>query len=348
MTSNRKIKPSAEPLPAGYPEFLESLKARIRQTQVHAFLSVNRELMLLYWLIGKEILQCQEQQGWGAKMIDRLAKDLKRDFPEINGFSPRNHKYMRAFAEAWSDEQIVQQVVAQFPWGHNCVMLEKVKTREERIWHIQQTIQHGWSRNILVHQIETQLYHRQGKAITNFKHTLPVPQSDLARSLLKDPYMFDFLSLGAEAQERDLERALIERLRDFLLELGKGFAFVGSQYHLEVGGEDFYLDMLFYQLRLRCYLMIDLKIDQFQPEYAGKINFYLSAVDDLLYLPEDRPSIGLILCKNQNHLIAEYALHNLSKSMGVATYCLTKAMPEELQKNLPSIDELKKELGYGR
>ncbi|MCL6582685.1 MAG: PDDEXK nuclease domain-containing protein [bacterium] len=348
MAAKQKVKQPATQLPNGYAELLESLKERIRQAQVHAALSVNRELVLLYWRIGKEILQRQEQEGWGAKVIDRLALDLGREFPEMKSFSTRNLKYMRAFAEAWPDEPIVQQLVAQIPWGHNVRLLDYVKDPAERLWYAQQTIEHGWSRNVLVHQIESKLYQRQGKAITNFERTLPVPQSDLARALIKDPYVFDFLTLGPQAQERDLERALLNHLRDFLLELGKGFAFVGSQYRLEVGGEEFYIDLLFYHLRLRCFVVIELKIGEFKPEYAGKMNFYLSAVDELLRHPDDRPSIGLILCKSQNRLVAEYALRDVSKPMGVATYRLTGALPADLQDSLPSIEELKKELGYGR
>jgi len=278
-------------------------------------------------------------------VIERLAQDLKREFPEMKGFSPRNLKYMRAFAEAYSDEPFVQQAAAQIPWFHHCVLLDKVKDLQERLWYIQQTIEHGWSRNVLVHQIESGLYERQGKAITNFERTLPAPQSDLARSLIKDPYVFDFLTLGPQAQERDLERSLLEHLRDFLLELGRGFAFVGSQYRLEVDGDEFFIDLLFYQLRLRCYVVIELKIGEFKPEYAGKMNFYLSAVDDLLRHPEDRPSIGLILCNTQNRLVAEYALRDLSKPMGVATYRVTEALPDELRKSLPSLEELEAELG---
>ena len=313
MVAKRIVQQPAASLPSGYADLLEDLKARIRQAQVRAALSVNRELVLLYWHIGKEILQKQEQEGWGTKVIDRLALDLAREFPEMKGFSPRNLKYMRAFAEAWTDEQIVQEVLAQITWYHNITLLEKVKDPPERLWYVEQTIEHGWSRNVLVHQIESKLYERQGKAITNFERTLPSPQSDLARSLLKDPYVFDFLSLGPEVQERDLERALLNHLRDFLLEFGKGFAFVGSQYCLDVGGEEFSIDLLFYQLRLRCFVVIDLKIGEFKPEYAGKMNFYLSAVDDLLRHPEDRPSVGLILCKSQDRLVAEYALRDVSK-----------------------------------
>jgi len=262
----------------GYEDFPQDLKQRIRHAQVRAALSVNRELVLLYWQIGREILNRQQQHGWGAKVIERLSADLRRAFPDMKGFSPRNLKYMRAFAEAYPDEQFVQQLAAQIPWFHNCVILDKVKDKIEREWYIRQTIQHGWSRTILVHQIESGLFHRQGKAITNFECTLPKPQSELAQQLLKDPYSFDFLSLAEKAKERDLEKALINHIRDFLLELGVGFAFVGNQYHLEIGDQDFYLDLLFYHLRLRCFIVIDLKMGDFKPEDSGKMNFYLSAV----------------------------------------------------------------------
>ena len=258
----------------------------------------------------------------------------------MKGFSPRNLKYMRAFAEAYLEESFVQQVVAQIPWGHNVRLLDLVKDPTERLWYAQQTIQYGWSRNILVHQIESGLYRRQGKATTNFDRTLPQPQSELAQQLLKDPYNFDFLSLGKDALERDLERALIDHIRDFLLELGVGFAFVGSQYHLEVGGQDFYIDLLFYHLRLRCYVVVDLKMSDFQPEFSGKMNFYLSATDDLLRHPDDQPSIGIILCKSKNQALAEYALRDLNKPIGVSAYQLQSALPEQLKSSLPTIEEL--------
>ncbi len=277
-------------------------------------------------------------------MIDRLAQDLRREFPDMKGFSARNLKYMRAFAEAYPDKEFVQQPVAQIPWGHNVRTLDYVKDPAERIWYIRQTIEHGWSRNVLVHQIESGLYHRKGKAITNFDRTLPAPQSDLAREVLKDPYVFDFLGLTEDIRERELERQLIARIRDFLLELGVGFAFVGSQVHLEVGGEDFYLDLLFYHLKLRCYVVIELKTGEFKPEYAGKMNFYLSAVDDLFRHPDDRPSIGIILCKSKNKVIVEYALRDTTKPIGVSSYRLTRALPEELKESLPSVEELEREL----
>jgi predicted nuclease of restriction endonuclease-like (RecB) superfamily len=331
-------------LPTNYAELLQALQERIRRAQVTAALAVNRDLVLLYWQIGREILAQQAAHGWGAKVIDHLAQDLRRAFPEMKGFSPRNLKYMRSFAEAWPDEQFVQQVAAQLPWFHNCVLLDKVKEPSDREWYARKAIENGWSRNILVHQIESNLHRRMGEAQTNFARTLPSPQSELAQQVLKDPYTFDFLSLGEEAHERDLERSLLEHLRAFLLELGMGFAFVGSQYHLEVGGEDFYLDMLFYHFRLRCFVAFDLKIGEFQPEYAGKMNFYLSALDETLAGEQDQPSIGVILCRDKNRVIVEYTLRDLSKPIGVSAYQLTQALPEALKGNLPSIEELEAEL----
>jgi predicted nuclease of restriction endonuclease-like (RecB) superfamily len=331
-------------LPEGYPEFLRDLKQRIRQAQVKAMLAVNRELVLLYWQIGRDIVERQDKDGWGAKIVDRLAKDLHVEFPEVKGFSPRNLKYMRAFAEAWPDGSIVQQVAAQLPWFHNCVLLDKVKNPEERLWYIEQTIANGWSRNVLVMQIESGLYRRQGKAQTNFARTLPAPQSDLATQLLKDPYNFDFLTLSNEAHEKDIEAALVEHIRKFLLELGVGFAFVGSQYPLEVGGEDFRIDLLFYHLKLRCFLIIDLKARAFKPEDAGKMNFYLSAADDLLRHPDDKPSIGLILCKSKNGIVAEYALRDISKPLGVSEFRYLEQLPDNLKGTLPTIEELEAEL----
>jgi predicted nuclease of restriction endonuclease-like (RecB) superfamily len=323
-----------------YEAFLRSLTTRIAQAQVRAALAVNHELVVLYWQIGCDILARQQQQGWGAKVIEQLSHDLRRAFPDLKGFSRRNLLYMRAFAEAWPEETIVQGTLAQLPWYHNLTLLEKTGSPEERLWYAQQAITHGWSRDVLVHQIEGGLHMRQGQALTNFTRTLPPPQSDLARQVLKDPYNFDFLSLGPEAQERDLERGLLAHLRAFLLELGVGFAFVGSQYHMEIGGQDFYLDLLFYHLRLRCYLVIDLKIGEFKPEDAGKMNFYLAALDDTLRHADDQSSIGLILCKGKNQVIVEYALRDMHKPIGVAEYRLTQALPESFKGNLPTIEEL--------
>jgi predicted nuclease of restriction endonuclease-like (RecB) superfamily len=331
-------------LPAGYAVILADLKDQIRAARLKAGLAVNRELVLLYWRIGKQILEQQRLEGWGSRVIDRLSLDLMREFPEMKGFSPRNLKYMRRFAEAYPDEPIVQEALAQITWYHNITILDKVKDPVARDFYIRATIQHGWSRNVLVHQIESGLYERQGRALVNFDRTLPAPQSELARQILKDPYNFDFLTLGKEAQERDLEAALLSHLREFLLELGVGFAFVGSQYHLEVGDQDFYIDLLFYHLNLRCYVVIDLKISEFRPEFAGKMNFYLSAVDDLLRHADDGPSIGIVLCKEKNRVIVEYALKNINKPMGIADYQLSTALPENLKGSLPTIEELEAEL----
>ena len=296
-----------------------------------------------YWSIGRDILARQLDEGWGARVIDRLSADLRRDFPEMTGLSARNLKYMRAFAEAHPDREIVQQIVARLPWGHNVRLVEAVKDQAERLWYARQAIEHGWSRNVLVHQVEGGLFHRQGKAATNFGRTLPSPQSELAQQLIKDPYSFDFLALGPEVSERQLERGLLEHVRALILELGKGFAFVGSQYHLEVAGQDYYLDLLFYHLRLRCFVVIDLKIEEFKPEFAGKMNFYLSAADDLLLHPDDAPSIGIILCKGRNAMVVEYALRGAAKPMGVAEYRLSPALPAQLQADLPTAEEFARE-----
>ena len=335
-----------EPLaPDSYPEFLADLKSRIQAAQLRASVAVNRELVLLYWQIGRDILERQQRESWGAKVIDRLATDLKREFPDMKGFSVRNLKYMRRFAEVWTEDEFVQQVAAQLPWFHNCVLLDKVVDGEKRIWYARAAIHHGWSRAVLVHQIESDLHRRQGKAITNFDRALPPPQSDLAQEVTKDPDNFDFLMLGEQAHERDLERGLLEHLRKFLLELGVGFAFVGSQYPLTVGGEEFRIDLLFYHLRLRCYVVIDLKTVPFQPEFAGKMNFYLSAVNSLLRHSDDQPSIGLILCKTKNQVIAEYALEDYSKPIGISEYRLAESLPDKLQGSLPTVEELESELG---
>jgi predicted nuclease of restriction endonuclease-like (RecB) superfamily len=343
--------PAAETaaLPLGYPELLEDLKGRVRTARVRAAVSVNRELVLLYWEIGRSILERQQREGWGAKVIDRLADDLRREFPEMKGFSGRNLKYMKTFGEAYPDGQFVQEVLAQITWYHNITLLEKVKDPAERAWYVRKTVEQGWSRAVLVHQIETGLYARQGQAQTNFERTLPAPQSDLAQQLLKDPYCFDFLTLADEARERELQRGLVERLRDFLIELGVGFAFVGSLYHLSVGGKDYYLDLLFYHLKLRCFVVIELKVDEFEPEHAGKMSFYLSAVDDLLRHAGDAPSIGLILCKTSNRVVVEYALRDTAKPMGVATYEVRRveALPEHLKGSLPTPEELVAELEAG-
>ncbi len=333
-----------QPAPEGYAEWLADLKGRIHTAQQRATLAVNRELVLLYWQIGRDILERQTVQGWGAKVVDRLAADLRAAFPGMNGFSPRNLKYMRAFAQAWPDEPIVQQVVAQLPWGHCLVLLDRLKTREERVAYAQATIQHGWSRNVLDHQIEARRLERAGKAVTNFEVTLPKPESDLARESLKDPYKFDFLDLGEDAQEREIESALVKHVTSFLLELGAGFAFVGRQVALDVGGEEFKIDLLFYHLKLRCYVVIELKAGKFKPEHLGQLGFYLTAVDRQVKHPQDGPTIGLLLCKSKNKVVAEYALGDKTQPMGIAEYKLVESLPAELRTSLPTIEQIEREL----
>lgn len=323
-----------------YESFLHDLKERIQSAQVRAALAVNRELVLLYWQIGREILVRQQQQGWGAKVIDRLAKDLKQAFPDTKGFSRSNLLYMRAMAEAYPDAQIVQQLVGQIPWGHNVRILDALKDYDERLWYIQQTIQQGWSRNVLLLQIERDLYHRQGGAITNFDRTLPTPQSDLAQQITKDTYCFDFLTIANDAKERELEKALVDHICHFLLEMGVGFAFLGSQFPLVVSGKEYRLDLLFYHVQLHCYVIVDLKMGEFEPEFSGKMNFYIAAVDDLLKTDRDEPTIGLILCKSQDKTTVEYALRNLSTPIGIATH----QIPVQMEGKLPSIEQLEMEL----
>lgn len=335
-------------LPNNYPQWLALLKQQIASAQQRAALAVNQELIQLYWQMGSDILQRQAEQGWGSKVIEQLSKDLKQAFPDIKGLSRSNLLYMRAFADAWPDfndaDAIVQQPVAQIPWGHNLVLLSKLKTSEQRLWYARKTIEHGWSRNVLVHQIESGLMQREGRAISNFGQNLPNPQSELAQATLKDPYIFDFLSLGAEAHERDIEQALTRHITQFLLELGAGFAFVGRQVELNVGGDDYYLDLLFYHLKLRCYVVVELKTGDFKPEHAGQLSFYLSAVDAQVKSEQDAPSIGLLLCKTRNKLVAEYALRDNNKPIGVAEYQLAQALPADLENQLPSIEQIEREL----
>jgi len=333
--------------PDGYSDWLSDLKNRIHHAQQRASLAVNRELVLLYWQIGQDILQRQAAQGWGAKVIDRLAHDLRTAFPDMKGFSPRNLKYMRAFAEAWPDSAFVQEVLAQLPWYHQLALLDKLPDAASRRWYAAKAIEHNWSRNVLVMQIESGLLERQGKAVTNFEARLPKAQSDLARESLKDPYRFDFLNLGEEAQERAVETALVRHVTEFLLELGAGFAFVGRQVLVDVGGEEFFIDLLFYHLKLRCYVVIELKTGKFKPEHLGQLGFYLTAVDRQIKGDQDNPSIGLLLCKSKNKVVAEYALSDKSQPMGIAEYKLQEALPAELETDLPSIEQIERELQSG-
>lgn len=323
-----------------YERLLSGLKKQIKSVHVRAAVAVNAELISLYWQIGKEIIAKQEEEGWGSKVIVQLSRDLKKEFPNMTGFSQTNLKYMRTFAEAWPDFSIGQLLVDQIPWSHNMVILQQVKDPEVRMWYVKKTIENTWSRNVLSLQIESNLYERQGGALSNFEQALPESQSDLAQQLVKDPYNLEFFTLPEKAVERDLERALVTHIQEFLLELGVGFAFVGSQYRLEVGGEEFAIDMLFYHLQLRCYVVVDLKMGPFKPEYSGKMNFYINAVDDLIRHEDDQPTIGIILCKSKNKAIAEYSLRQTEAPLAIATHKL----PPPLKNKMPSPEALEKEM----
>ena len=351
-------------LPEDYGEFIETLSERVASAQLSASRAVNQELVSLYWDIGRMIALKQQEASWGNAVVERIAADLQTAWPDRDGFSRTNVFRMRSFylaysqgvtvvpqpvgqlAQAAESQEIgkVPQAVGQLPpalavipWGHNISLVEKLDNTEARLWYAHQTTMNGWSRAVLVHQIESDLFGRQGAAITNFQRALPAPQSDLAAELIKDPYHFGFLGLTKGISERQLEESLTTRLTDFLMELGKGFAFVGRQYPLHVAEQDFYLDLLFYHLDLRCFVVIDLKVEPFKPEFAGKMSFYLSAVDDQLAKDGDQPSIGLILCKEHNQLMVEYTLRNVPKPVGVASYQL---LPEDVQSRLPSPEEL--------
>ena len=331
-------------MPADYVQWLADIKNRVSAARHKAALAVNAELVSLYWHIGRDILQRQAAQGWGSKVIDRLGRDLREAFPEMKGFSRANLMYMRAFAEAWTDFEIVQQTVGQLPWGHNVLLLNRIKEQEARLFYVQKAIAENWSRATLEVHIKNRLHERQGKAVTNFAARLPAPTSALAQETLKDPYLFDFLSLGEDAQEREIENALMQHITRFLLELGNGFAFVGRQYRLEVNGDEFFIDLLFYHTRLKCYVVVELKAMAFKPEHAGQLNFYLAAVDAQIKAPDDHPTIGLLLCKTQNRLVAEYALSGIDKPIGIAEYELVRALPEPLVTNLPTVEQLENEL----
>jgi len=352
-----------------YTDLLAEIKARIQTAQTRAVLAVNSELIRLYWQIGEQLTARQAREGWGAGVIPRLARDLHNELPELKGFSERNLKLMaqffRAYPALFADHAQIgqpavaqltegpvqrsvavsgQPVVAQLPWAHNVLLMQTVKDERVRNWYIGQAVAEGWSRNVLKLQIASQAHQRQGNAVTNFAARLPAPQSDLVQQALKDPYIFDFLTLQAGFQERELETSLVRHLEKFLIELGQGFAFVGRQYHVTVGENDFYIDLLFYHLKLRCYLVIDLKRGDFKPEYAGKLNFYCNVVDDTLRHATDAPTIGLILCQGKDRVLAEYALRGIDKPLGIASYELMRALPQSLQSALPSIESLEAEL----
>ncbi len=357
-----------------YREFIREIKSRIQSAQLKAAVSVNQELLRLYWDLADRIIARQKASEWGDGILVQISHDLQSEFPDMKGFSRRNLELMRQWYRFWagtnaiaqqavsqleksaigqqavaqSDSALyVQQRFLQIPWGHNLVIISKIKDQGEALFYVQQTIQNNWSRAVLTHHIESRLYQREGKAITNFKATLPAPQSDLAQQILKDPYNFDFLLLRKKHDEKELEDALIEHVTRFLLELGAGFSYIGRQYKLEVGGDDYYIDLLFYHIRLHCFVVIELKAVKFKPEFAGKLNFYVSAVDGILKTEQDNPTIGIIICKSKNDVVVEYSLKDIHKPIGVSEYLITKNLPEEFQSSLPSIEQIEAELGGG-
>lgn len=333
-------------MPVGYAATLNEIKRRIRTERLRVVLSANAAMILMYWEIGRMILDRQEDQGWGAKVIDRLSLDLREAFPEMHGLSSRNLKYMRTFAEAWPDHEIVQRVIAQMPWRQNIALLEKLDDAPTRLWYARQTIENGWSQPVLCMQIESRAHLRQGKTVNNFALTLPPADSDIAGQIFKDPYLFDFLGTADPRREAEIEKALVDHIQRFLLELGAGFAFVGRQVHLQFSSSDYYLDLLFYHLKLRCFVVVELKAVPFQPEFTGKLNMYMSVVDDLLRHPDDKQTIGLLLCKGKDRLVAEYALRDLNKPIGVADWetRIVESLPEELKGSLPTIEEIEAEM----
>lgn len=344
------VAPPRAALPEDYGATLAAIKSRIQQERLRVVLAANAAMVLLYWDIGRMILDRQDRAGWGAKVIDRLAADLGAAFPDMKGFSPRNLKYMRAFAAAWSERSFVQQAAAQIPWFHNCLLLDRISDPATRQWYIEATRREGWSRNILAMQIESRVHKRQGKALTNFKTTLPPGDSDLAQQIFKDPYLFDFLGTADPRREREIEQALIDHIQRFLIELGSGFAFVGRQVPLEVGDQDFVLDLLFYHLKLRCYVIVELKAVPFDPAFVGQLNLYLSAADDLLRHPDDQPTIGLLLCRGKDRIVVEYALRHLNRAVGVAGWetRLVEKLPKALAGSLPAVEEIEAELSGKR
>jgi len=365
-----------------YSNLLRDIKARIRQAQIKATLSANAEMVTMYWDIGRMIQERQDHEGWGTAVIPRLSRDIRNELPEEKGFSERNIKRMLRFYREYPNilpivpqavaqlqetenkdvlkvpqavaqlpenkhSSILQRLLPQIPWGHNILLVERVKDLSRRLWYIEQIIQNGWSRDTLALMIKNGIYERQGKSINNFKFTLPDPQSDLARQSLKDPFIFDFLTLTEPFNEREMETELIKHVEKFLLELGAGFSFVGRQYQLTISDKDFYIDLLFYHLKLRCFIVIELKKGDFKPEYAGKMNFYCSAVDDLLKHQTDQPTIGLVLCQTKDRILAEYALRDVHKPIGISEYELTRSLPDNLKSSLPSIEEIEAELSGG-
>ena len=340
------VAPNLSEMSEAYLKFIEEVKSEIQKQRISVVLNANSSMICLYWNIGRSILKKQEEEGWGAKIIDRMAKDLKEAFPEMSGFSPRNIKYMRKFAESWPDFEIVQRVVAQIPWRTNISLMDKLKDEESRIWYAYKVIENGWSKAILDLQIESRLMERSGRSVNNFPAALPPEDSDMVNQVFKDPYLFDFLGTDMPRREIEIERQLTEHIQSFLLELGQGFAFVGRQVHLEVGGDDFYLDLLFYHLKLRCFVVVELKACDFEPGFISQLNMYQNVVNDVLRHPDDKPTIGLLLVKGKNETVVEYSLAGYQNPIGVAEWKnqIAKALPEELRSSLPSIEDIEKEL----
>ncbi len=330
--------------PSIYQSLFKDIKQKIRSSQLRAVLAVNAEMIGLYWQIGKSIAQKQTEKGWSAGVIPQLSKDLKGEFPDLKGYSERNLGRMLAFYREYPEDSILPQAVAKLPWGHNILLIEKIKDQNLRFWYTQKCIENNWSRDVLDLQIRNKLVERQGKSINNFESTLPKPLSDLANQTLKDPYIFDFLQLDENYREKDIENQLIQHLTKFLLELGKGFAFVGSQYHLKISDKEYFIDLLFYHTRLKCFIVIELKNTCFIPEYTGKLNFYLSAVDSLVKDENDNPTIGILLCKDKNNIEAEFALRGINKPIGISEINFVESIPDHLKSSLPTIEELENEL----
>lgn len=334
-------------LDKNYKEFLTEMKNRLKTTQIRAALTTNKELIQFYWQLGKELVEKQSSFNWGDRLLEQFSNDMRKEFPEMQGFSVSNLKRMRLFAITYPELTIGAQAVHQLPWGHIIVLLHRIKDADTRNWYANKTIEHGWSRTILEMQIETGLYERQAisaQKTTNYYEHLPPPQSDLAHQILKDPYKFDFLTIQDDAHERSIENALVTHIRDFLLELGQGFAFVGSQVPLSFDEQEFFIDLLFYHLELRCFVVIELKANKFKPEHTGQLGFYLAAVDDQLKKENDKPTIGILLCKSKNKIVAEYALRNIKAPIGISEYTLSKALPKELKTSLPTIEEIEEKL----
>jgi predicted nuclease of restriction endonuclease-like (RecB) superfamily len=330
--------------PSNYKSFLKKLKSKIQTSQIKASIKVNEELLRLYWDIAQMIVAKQKESNWGDNILEHISKDLKQEFSDMKGFSVRNLKYMRQWFLFWQNGQQLVAQIFEIPWGHNIVIITKIKNESEALYYAQKTIENGWSRAVLVHQIESQLYHREGKAISNFDAKLPPTQSDLAKAMLKDPYSFDFLNLTQKHNEKELEDALMEQITNFLLELGSGFAFVGRQYRLEVGGDEFFIDLLFYHIKLKCYIVVELKTVKFKPEFAGQLNFYVSVVDGEVRESNDNPTLGILICKSKNNTVVEYALNKIDNPIGVSEYQLVNKLPKEFKSTLPSIEEIEREL----